>query len=238
MRILKLTVLVATVVPFGCSGVAAAAPKNYCADLKGVDTGQACQIQMSDPAYNVNISFPTDYPDQKSVADYITQTRDGFLNVAKSPAPRDVPYELNITSTNYGSAIPPRGTQAVVLKTYQNVGGAHPQTSYKAFNWDQTYRKPIAYATTADDNKTQPLWQPTADPLKVVFPIVQSELQKQTGQQVSIAPSAGCDPMNYQEFAVTNDGVIFFFSQGVLLPEAAGATQVLVPRSAIDPMLA
>jgi len=29
---------------------------------------------------------------------------------------------------------------------------------YKAFNWDQTYRKPIAYATTADDNKTQPLW--------------------------------------------------------------------------------
>ncbi len=238
MRILKLTVLVAAGVLFGCSGVAAAAPKNYCADLKGVDTGQACQIQMSDPGYNVNISFPTDYPDQKSVADYITQTRDGFLNVAKSPAPRDMPYELDITATNYGSAIPPRGTQAVVLKTYQQVGGAHPQTLYKAFNWDQTYRKSIAYATTADDNKTQPLWQPTADPLKVVFPIVQSELQKQTGQQVSIAPSAGYDPMNYQEFAVTNDGVIFFFSQGVLLPEAAGATQVLVPRSAIDPMLA
>ena len=238
MRILKLTVLVAAVVLFGCSGVAAAAPKNYCADLKGVDAGQACQIQMSDPAYNVNISFPTDYPDQKSVADYITQTRDGFLNVAKSPAPRDMPYELDITATNYGSAIPPRGTQAVVLKTYQQVGGAHPQTLYKAFNWDQTYRKSIAYATTADDNKTQPLWQPTADPLKVVFPIVQSELQKQTGQQVSIAPSAGVDPMNYQDFAVTNDGVIFFFSQGVLLPEAAGATQVLVPRSAIDPMLA
>jgi hypothetical protein len=238
MRVFKLTVLVAAVVLFGCSGVAAAAPKNYCADLKGVDTGQACQIQMSDPAYNVNISFPTDYPDQKSVADYITQTRDGFLNVAKSPAPRDMPYELDITATNYGSAIPPRGTQAVVLKTYQNVGGAHPQTLYKAFNWDQTYRKPIAYATTADDNKTQPLWQPTADPLKVVFPIVQSELQKQTGQQVQIAPSAGYDPMNYQEFAVTNDGVMFFFSQGVLLPEAAGATQVLVPRTAIDPMLA
>ena len=238
MRVFKLAVLVTAVVLFGCAGVAAAAPKNYCADLKGVDTGQACQIQMSDPAYNVNISFPTDYPDQKSVADYITQTRDGFLNVAKSPAPRDMPYELEITATNYGSAIPPRGTQAVVLKTYQNVGGAHPQTLYKAFNWDQTYRKPIAYATTADDNKTQPLWQPTAEPLKVVFPIVQSELQKQTGQQVSIAPSAGLDPMNYQEFAVTNDGVMFFFSQGVLLPEAAGATQVLVPRSAIDPMLA
>ncbi len=188
-----------------------------------------CEIQISDPAYNVNISFRTDYPDQKSVADYITQTRDGFLNVAKSSAPRDLPYELDITSTNYGSAIPARGTQTVVFKTYENIGAAHPQTTFKAFNWDQTYRKAITYDT---------LWQPTADPLKTVFPVVESELQKQTAQQVPIAPTAGYDPMNYQDFAVTNDVVMFFFSQGQLLPEAAGATQVLVPRAAIDPMLA
>ena len=229
MRMLKVAVLVTALVLFDSFGVAAAAPKNYCADLKGIDTGSVCQIQQSDPAYKLNISFPTDYPDQKSLGDYLTQARDGFLNVAKSSAPRDVPYELDITSTNYGSAIPPRGTQAVVLKTYQNVGGAHPETLFKAFNWDQSYRKPITYDT---------LWQPTAVPLPVVFPIVQSELQKQTGQQTLIAPSAGLDPINYQDFAVTNDGVIFFFSQGELLPEAAGATQVLVPRPAIDLMLA
>jgi hypothetical protein len=229
MRILKVAVLVTAVVLFGCSGVAAAAPKTYCEELKGVVTGQTCQIQISDPTYNVNINLPSYYPDQTALADYVSQTRDGFLNVAKSPAPRDKPYELDITSTNYGSAIPPRGTQAVVLKIYQDVGAAHPQTLYKAFNWDQTYRKAITYDT---------LWQPDTQPLKVVFPIVQSELQKQTGQQASIAPSAGFDPMNYQDFAVTNDGVIFFFSQGQLLPQAAGATQVLVPRSAIDPMLA
>ncbi|GAC1399155.1 MAG: immunoprotective protein Mpt64 [Mycobacterium sp.] len=230
MRSVGVAMLITAAVLFESSGVAAAAPKNYCADLKGVDTGQACQIQISDPAYTVNIAIPSDYPDQKSLTDYITQTRDGFLNVAKSSAPRDTPYELDITSANYSSAIPPRGTQAVVFKVYQNVGGAHPQTMFKAFNWDQSYRKPISW-----DN----LWQPTVDdPLKVVFPIVQSELQKQTGQPVAIAPTAGYDPMNYQDFAVTNDGVIFFFSQGQLRPEAAGATQVLVPRSAIDPMLA
>lgn len=67
---------------------------------------------------------------------------------------------------------------------------------------------------------------------------MQGELSKQTGQQVSIAPNAGLDPVNYQNFAVTNDGVIFFFNSGELLPEAAGPTQVLVPRSAIDSMLA
>jgi hypothetical protein len=237
MRILRMAVAVTALVLFGSSGVAAAAPKDYCADLKGGNTGSTCEIQLSDPGYNVNISIPTGYPDQKSLTDYVSATRDAFLNAAKSSAPRTAPYELTITSANYGSAIPPRGTQAVVLKVVQNVGTAQPQTSYKAFNWDQTLRKSIVYPTPPDDNKIQPLWR-VDDPLKVVVPIVQSELQKQTGQPVSIAPGAAYDPTNYQNFAITNDGVIFFFGQGQLLPEAAGATQVLVPRSAIDPMLA
>jgi Protein of unknown function (DUF3298) len=168
-----------------------------------------------------------------------------------------------MTPSNYGSAVPPRGTQAVVFKVYENIGAAHPQTMYKAFNWDQSYRKPIVWDTAGDDKKT-PLWR-VDDPLKTVAPIVQAELQKQmappaaiaptappaanaptappaanapAAPPVAIAPTALYNPNNYQDFAVTNDGVIFFFSQGTLLPEAAGVTQVLVPRSAIDPMLA
>jgi len=229
MRITKAAVLATAIVISASPAIAMAAPKNYCADLKGVDTGQACQIQLSDPAYSVKISFPSSYPDTKSIADYISQTRDGFLNVAKSSTPRDVPYELDITSTTYESAVPPRGSQAVVLQTYQNSGGPHPEISYKSFDWDQAYRKAITFDA---------LWRTNANPLPIVYPIVQAELQKQTGQQVVIPPSAGLDPANYQNFAITNDGVIFFFSQGTLLPEAAGATQVLVPRAAIDPMLA
>jgi hypothetical protein len=236
MRTFNVALLVAAIAVFSSSGLAGAAPKDYCADLKGGNTGRTCEIQLADAGYNVNISIPLDYPDQKSVADYIAQTRDGFLNVAKSGAPRDVPYELDITPTNYVSAIPPRGTQAVVFKVYENIGAAHPQTMYKAFNWDQSYRKPIVWDTAGDDKKT-PLWR-IDDPLKTVAPIVQAELQKQTAPPAAIAPTALYDPNNYQDFAVTNDGVIFFFSQGQLLPEAAGATQVLVPRAAIDPMLA
>jgi hypothetical protein len=236
MRFFSVAVLVTAAGIFSSSGVAVAGPKDYCADLKGSRTGQTCEIQLADSGYNVKISVPLDYPDLKSVADYIAQTREGFLNVAKSSAARDTPYELDITPSNYTSAIPPRGTQTVVFKTYENVSGAHPQTTYKAFNWDQSYRKPIVYDTEGDDKKT-PLWR-VDDPLKTVAPIVQAELQKQTGQPVAIAPAALYNPTNYQDFAVTNEGVIFFFSQGQLLPDAAGATQVLVPRSAIDPMLA
>jgi hypothetical protein len=229
MRTLTAAVLASAIVVSASPAIAAAAPKNYCADLKGVNTGQTCQIQLDDPAYSVSISFPSSYPDTKPIAEHISQTRDGFLNVAKSSTPRDVPYELDITSTTYESAIPPRGSQAVVLQTYENIGGAHPETFFKSFNWDQTYRKAITFDT---------LWQAEANPLPVIYPIVQADVQKQTGQQVVIPASAGLDPANYQNFAITNDGVIFFLSQGTLLPEAAGATQVLVPRAAIDPMLA
>lgn len=267
MRCFSVAILVTAAVIFGSSGVAVAAPKDYCADLTGGNTGSTCEIQLSDPGYRVDISIPLDYPDQKSIADYISQTRDGFLNVAKSGAPRDTPYELTIKPTEYNSAIPPRGTQAVVFKVFQNVGGGHPQTMYKAFNWDQSYRKAIIYTAAPDDKQNTPLWR-VDDPLKTVAPIVQAELQKQLalpppvapptppaqpGQSVAatptttppppppplpIVPTALYNPANYQNFAVVNDGVFFFFDQGVLLPDSAGALQVLVPRSTIDPMLA
>ena len=269
MRYFSVAMLATVVTVFGSSAVAAAAPKDYCADLKGGNTGSACVIQLSDPGYSVDISIPLDYPDQKSVADYISQTRDGFLNAAKSGTPRTAPYELSITPTEYTSSIPPRGTQAVVFKVVQNVGSAQPQTTYKAFNWDQSYRKEITYTAAPDDKENTPLWR-VDDPLKTVGPIVQAQLQQQLappppvapptqpGQPATTTPSATTpttapppppaplpfattalfNPANYQNFAVVNDGVIFFFDQGVLLPASFGALQVLVPRSAIDPMIA
>ncbi|ATO64024.2 DUF3298 domain-containing protein [Mycobacterium avium subsp. hominissuis] len=258
MRSFSVAAFAAALVLVGPAGAAAAAPKDYCADLKGANTGQTCQIQMADPGYNVDISFPANYPDEQLVADFISKQRDDFLNAAKSSAPRDQPYQLTITSAKYGSAIPPRGTEAVVLKVVQNTG-AGPHTTYKSFNWDQAYRKEIVWTAAADDKKNTPLWR-VDDPLATVAPIVQSELQKQTAPpanpnqpappanqpasptptapSVTVASAAAYDPANYQSFAITNDGVIFFFDQGRLLPDSAGAPQVLVPRSAIDPMLA
>jgi hypothetical protein len=267
MRNSSVAAFAAVAAILGSTAVAAAAPKDYCADLKGGSTGSTCEIQLSDPGYSVDISIPLDYPDQKSVADYISQTRDAFLNTAKSGAPRTTPYELSIAPTEYSSSVPPRGTQAVVFKVNQNLGGAGPQTTYKAFNWDQSYRKAITYTAAPDDKTTTPLWR-VDDPLRTVAPLVQAQLQQQLappppvtppvpptepGQPAAatstttpppppaplpIAQTALYNPMNYQNFAVLNDGVMFFFDQGALLPASFGALQVLVPRSAIDPMIA
>ena len=145
MRIPTLALAVAAVAALGWSSVAvasAAPPK--CADLAGVvDAAQMCQIQATDPATRSISAIPSIIPMCTSVFDYVKQTRDGFLNVAKMPGPRDMPYELDTTATQYSSAVPPRGTQSLVFKTFQDVGGAHPQTFYKSFNWDQGLRKPI-----------------------------------------------------------------------------------------------
>jgi hypothetical protein len=231
MRIPTLALAVATVASLGWSSVAvASAAPPTCADLSGVvDATQTCQIQTTDPAYSLNISYPVDYPDFKSVFDYVKQTRDGFLNVAKVPGPRDMPYELDTTTTQFNSAVPTRGTQSLVFKTFQDVGGAHPQTFYKSFNWDQGFRKPITI-----DN----LFREGTEPFPVILPLVQSELEKQSGQPVGIAPEVGLDPKTYENFAITNDTLVFFFSQGELLPEAAGALQVSIPRGPVDAMIA
>ena len=222
-------VLAAIAVPLIGAPAAGAAPKNFCIDIKGVDTGTVCQITLTDPGYTVNISVPSNFPDMKAVTQFVARTRDDFLNTARSSTPRIAPFALDVSAATYNSFVPPRGQLSVVLKVYQNVGAAGPQTSFKSFVWDQAYRKLVTYQT---------LWQPEIDPLPIVFPAVQDALQKQTGQPVPISSAAGLDPANYQNFAITNDGVIFFFSQGGLLPGAAGATQALVPRSVIDPLLA
>ena len=229
MRVLTLAVSL-VMVGSASAGVASAAPPK-CSDVGGITSGAGptCVIQATEPAYTMNISFPTDFPNQNSVFDYVKQTRDGFLNVAKMPDSRGMPYELDTTTTQYNSAVPPRGTQTVVFTTYQNVGGAHPQTFYKAFNWDQAYRKPITFEN---------LFREGTAPLPVIFPVIQAELAKQSGLPDPVSPAAGLDPANYQNFAITNDALIFFFSQGELLPESAGAVQVSVPRGPIDPMIA
>ena len=126
--------------------------------------------------------------------------------------------------------MPPRGTQSVVFKTFQDVGGAHPQTFYKSFNWDQGLRKPI----TIDNLFREGHSAVSGDPAVGAEPSWRSSPASRWRSRQSV----GLDPTKYENFAITNDAVIFFFSQGELLPETAGALQVSVPRGPIDAMIA
>ncbi len=229
MRICSIAAVAAVLVLAGPGAPVAAAAPPKCSDLGGTLRGQTCQLQASEPGFTVDIGFPADYPDQKALVEYIKQTRDGFLNMARTPDSRLSPYTLEIKAGQYNSAVPPRGTQSVVLESYESVGGAHPSTFYKAFNWDQGYRKPITIEN---------LFRADADPFPIIAPLVQAEVSKQFGDGEVFPIAAGLDPNTYQNFAITNDALIFFFDRGAVLSEAAGAFQVSIPRGPIDPMIA
>ncbi|CDP83813.1 MULTISPECIES: esterase [Mycolicibacterium] len=229
MRISPVTAMLAAGALLGWLGMPVAAAQSACADLGGtVDGDQVCQVHTANASYTLDYTFPVDFPDQQAVAGYLIQTRDGFVNVSGMPGSRDQPYVLDAKGTGYTSGVPAR-TQSLVFEVYQNVGGAHPQTWYKTFNYNVATRAPITFDT---------LFKPGTRPLDVIFPIVQRELQKQSGVEQAIPPTVGLDPAHYQNFAITDDSVIFFFGQGELLPEAAGASQANVPRSAVAALLA
>ena len=214
------TVLIVAVV---LSRPAAAAPS--CASLGGtIEAGQMCHVNITAPSYTINMMFPADYPDQQALTDYLTQTRDGFVNVAQTSGRRDrQPLQMEATAEQHTS-VQPR-TRGVVLKFFQDLGGAHPSSWYKAFNYNLAASRPITF-----DN----LFAPGIRGLDSIFPLVQGDLERRNGAQ--IPPSIGLDPSHYQNFAITDDQLIFYFAPGEMLPTAAGPTQVTVPRNALPPL--
>ena len=224
-----------------------AAAQSACAELGGsVDDEQTCRVHVANPTYTLDFTFPADYPDQQAITDYLRQTRDGFVNVSDMPGSWNLPYVLDARGTDYRSGAPEdtdadaatpqpappadeAGTRSVVFEVYENVGGAHPQTWYKSFNWDVEADAPLTFET---------LFRPDTRPLDVIFPIVQADVARQLGVDAPIAPADGLDPAKYQQFALTDEELIFFFGQGEIMAGAGGALRATVPRSAIADMLA
>ncbi len=224
MRTLNLAILMVTTAVLGSAGAAVAGAATECTAMGGVvESDNICHVKASEPTYTMDLRFPANFPDEQAIVDYLTQNRDGFVNVAETPGSRNLPYEMDATAQSFKSA----QTQSVVLKIFQDVGGAHPATWYKSF----TYNPAKGRAVTLDT-----LFAPGTKPMDAVFPIVQRELARQTGLTQPISAGDGMDPSHYQNFAVTDDAVIFFFSQGELLPSDAGATSASVPRSALPPL--
>lgn len=192
-----------------------------CAFLGGVvRTDGLCHVESSTAAYTMNVAVPLDYPDAQAVVDYLVATRDGFVNVTQAPDARNLPYEMDVTAESFSSA----RTKSLVLTLFQNIGSAHPTTWYKSFTYNLDRGRPVTFET---------LFAPDAKPLEAIFPVVRRELEAKTGLAVT---GDGLDPAHYQNFAVTDDAVIFFFGRAEMLPSYAGAVSVTVPRSAIPPL--
>jgi hypothetical protein len=230
MRILRVAAILVAGVLACTAGISAAAAQSACVDLAGtVGQDQICSVHTSNPTYTLDITFPNDYPDQQALTAYLTQARDGFVNVSEMPGSYNLPYELDAKGTGYRTDTPAGGTRSVVFTIWQNVGGVHPQTWYKSFNWDLGKKAPITFET---------LFKPGSKPLDVIYPAVEQYLKKQQGLIDGIPANVGLDPAKYQNFALTDDALLFFFGQGELSAESAGPVEASVPRATVAALLA
>ncbi|WP_328359546.1 RsiV family protein [Mycobacterium sp. NBC_00419] len=224
--VLVCATVVAAVV--GCP-VALAAPQ--CGGFGAtLDTGQTCHLHTAAAGYTVDMRFPADYPDPQPLFGYLAAQRDQFLDYVQSVAAPDraAPYELSVSSKVYRSGPTETGTDSVVLWVGQDVG-VHPVTSVRTFTFDLGTRRPVTFDT---------LFRPGSAPLDVIYPAVRRELQKAWGAETLAPLRDGLDPATYQNFAITDQAVVFYFDQDQLLGQNEGPLQVVVPREELASLLA
>lgn len=233
----------ATLATAGCSTTTAGAPavatpaiattssaaqgQSACAELGGnVGGDHICRLHSATPTYTIDMSFPIDYPEMPAVAAFLKRDRDDFIDWVAKIGPhggRNRPYLYSVTAKTYRSGKPDTRTQSLVLKIDNDTGLAHeghPNTTFRAFNFDLAKRVPITFDT---------LFKPGTKPMELLNPIVRAELD---------APSADLDETTYQNFGITDDVVIFFFGQDQVVHDNAGPHKIAVPRIELAAMLA
>lgn len=201
--------------------------QSACSELQGtVSPDHSCHVRDESSAYKIEISFPIDYPDMRPVTDFLKRNRDEFLDWVAKFGPSDGrgrPYEYHVTAMAFRSGSTDSGTQSLVLEIDNDTGFAHeghPDTTFRSFNFDLGKRAPITFDT---------LFKPGTKPLEVLNPIVERQFD---------APTADLDEQTYQNFAITNEAVIFFFGQDQVVRDNAGPHKITVPRAELAPLLA
>lgn len=166
---------------------------------------------------------------ERQIVEYLTQllrdfdTAAGELVASLGPLDPEPHLELDAVSTTYTSG----GIRTVVVKVYRRIGGARPSTWYRAFPCDVATQASLTFAT---------LFRPDTRPLDVIAPIVAGQMSAEAGQPLTIHPAVAGDPDNYQDFALTDDAVVFFFGSGRMHP-ASEATEVRVPLAVVADLL-
>jgi hypothetical protein len=216
----------------------AAAGTSACAQLGGnIQAGNICRLYVETPAYILMLRFGTDYPDDKPVLQYVTQQRDEVVNTAQAPGAQYLPYTLEINYTAYHSGQPTRtipdygkpwhGTESLVLDTFKSMN-TPGNSYYKSFNFDYEQNRPITF-----DN----LFAPGTNPMDSIYPAMADELETQFRDRgFKLTPAAGRNPAHYQNFAITDDSVIWFFNSSELLAQEAGYFFAPIARSKLPPL--
>lgn len=194
---------------------------------------QRCESQVT---YTIDIQYPIEYAAYDFVMEPVTalinRQRDDilalrpFLDTPLDPSPG---YSVDLSYESYQHS---ENIVTLVYTLFYYTGGAHPNSNYEAFTFDLEAGRQLTF----DD-----VFPPENNPLDVISPIViasQIEQQGEYADEQWITQGAGPDPANYQDFALTEDSIIFFFEPYQVAAYAYGPSQVEIPLADLAGVIA
>jgi hypothetical protein len=217
-------------------GVFVVAQEDVCYEKGGTWNAEdtTCNIQHQ---IEMDVSYPitlAQYPIVEQTVDaFIAETRSQFLAGVTAPEmfafPSTGGFFLSISFDEYRFS---DTVISLVFTVADYTGGAHPNSWYRTFTFDLAQGREI---TLGD------LFIEGSNPLAVISPIVQQDLLTRIGEMTDptwIEQGTGENPVNYQNFAITPDALIFFFPPYQVAAYAAGPQQSSIPLSQISAILA
>ena len=159
------------------------------------------------------------------------------------PSAQNLPYKLYIAfdyyssgqrlSTNeaeLGYGEPPHGTQSLVLKVSPTIDGVPLPTTFKSFTYNLNQNRPVTFNN---------LFAPGTNPMDAILSGGGSRPGKgsNTPGISNLRRTSGRTRPDYQNFAITDDAVIFYFAEGEMTTlREAGTVDATVPRAALPPL--
>ena len=200
------------------SAPALAAPPS-CAALGGaVEAGQMCRVRATGPTYTLNMTFPDGLP-RRAGADRlhhpeprrVRQRRPEFRAAATSPT------RWRPRTEQHSSGQPPHNTRSVVLKFFQDLGGVAPVHLVQGVQL-QPRDEAADHLRHAVRTRRGAAGQHLSDRPAATW-------NARIRWARPSCPRSGHDPSHYQNFAITDDQLIFYFAPGEMLPAFAGPAQ-------------
>jgi hypothetical protein len=193
------------------------------------DTGQ-CIVSSG---LSFEIAYPLellDYPFAMSIIEeFLTSTRTTFLSDFETMGvPSSGPWALSIQYELFQHS---DTVQSIRFDIGTYTGGAHGNQTIQTYTFDLANETVLTF---------EDLFLPDADALSVIAPLAQAALEESQGEMADtdwIATGTAPDLLNYQDFVLTEDSIIFYFEPYMVAPFAAGVQQVEIPLSDLSAIL-
>lgn len=194
---------------------------------------QKCE---SHTTYTIDIEYPIEYAGYDVVTSAVNQMidtqRTEVLNLrplVDSPLDPTFGYGMGLSYESFSHS----DTIVSLLYTnYINSGGAHPNTYFRSFTFDLDAGTKLFFEDVFPDADAA---------LAVIAPVAQAALSEKFGDSADadwIEDGAGPELINYRNFVLTEDSIIFYFEPYQVAAYVFGTSEVEIPLTDLADVMA